>query len=111
MVSACVAARCVSTPSASDGLTQRSDRAVMMPSRPNTVLNQGTPAYGYAPSAVSVVIMRTSALERVIHSLNLASEVSIDAYCRRYRSSRAESALRAASADGVCDWRLVTGDL
>ncbi|CLP84708.1 Uncharacterised protein [Mycobacterium tuberculosis] len=29
----------------------------MMASRPNTVLNQGMPAYGYGPSGVSVISM------------------------------------------------------
>jgi len=42
----------------------------MMPSRPNGALNQGTPAYGYGPAGVSVIIICRSASERVIHSLS-----------------------------------------
>ena len=52
------------------GLSQRSCRAVMMPSRPNAVLNHGTPAYGYGPLGVAVIIIRTSEMERSIQSLS-----------------------------------------
>ena len=44
--SAWVAARKPSTPLASAGSNQSASIAVMIPSRPNGVLNQGTPAYG-----------------------------------------------------------------
>ena len=36
----------------------------MIPSRPNGVLNHGTPAYGYSPYGVSETSMRRSAIER-----------------------------------------------
>ena len=48
-VVACVAARNRSTPRASSGSRHSTSSAVMMPSRPNGVLNHGTPAYGYGP--------------------------------------------------------------
>ena len=35
-----------------------------MPSRPNGALNQGTPAYGYGPQEVRVVIIARSAADR-----------------------------------------------
>jgi len=38
--------------------------AVISASRPKTVLNQGTPAYGYDPSGFPLIIMITSAWER-----------------------------------------------
>jgi hypothetical protein len=41
---ACVAARYFRTPAAIAGFIHRHDNAVMIPSRPNGVLNQGTPA-------------------------------------------------------------------
>ena len=44
------------------GFSQRICSAVMMPSRPNAVLNHGTPAYGYGPLGVAVIIIRTSAM-------------------------------------------------
>ncbi len=43
---ACVFARNDSTPRATSGLSHNISNAVMIPSRPNGVLNQGMPAYG-----------------------------------------------------------------
>ena len=58
------------------GVPRRVD-AVMTPSRPNGVLNQGTPAYGYWPWGVALTSMRRSAAERRTHWLNRSLEVSI----------------------------------
>ncbi|MGH8654211.1 MAG: hypothetical protein ACREYE_19510, partial [Gammaproteobacteria bacterium] len=59
-----LAARKLSTPRASSGCVHRHCKAVIMPSRPNAVLNHGTPAYGYAPCGMLVVNIRRSAEER-----------------------------------------------
>ena len=59
----------------------------MMPSRPNGVLNQGTPAYGYGPYFVSATSMRRSAAERRTHWLNRSLDVSIVAYSVRSASN------------------------
>ena len=50
------------------GSSQSSSYAVMIPSRPNGVENHGTPAYGYKPSPVSVIIMSRSERDRSSHA-------------------------------------------
>src|SRR5262249_7236599 len=76
---ACVAARYDSTPRATTGAIHHHSSAVMMPSRPNTVLNHGTPAYGYAPYGVSVNSISTSASDRLSQLLNGTLDDSIRA--------------------------------
>ena len=67
----------------------------MIPSRPNGVLNQGTPAYGYAPCGVSVTIICRSETERAIHS----SSSSLVAWMRQPENGAADSApVSAANA-------------
>ena len=48
----------------------------MMPSRPNGVLNHGTPAYTYGPVGMSLVIIWMSAADRLHHSLNCSLAVN-----------------------------------
>src|SRR5947209_2530673 len=60
-----------------EGAIHRHSMAVIIPSRPKTVLNQGTPAYGYAPSGFPCINIRRSASERVNHSLKRLLEVLI----------------------------------
>ena len=61
------------------GLIHRYSSAVMIPSRPKIVLNQGTPAYGYGPASVRVAIMCKSAAERVSQPLKSGLLVQIAA--------------------------------
>ncbi len=70
----------------------------MIASRPNGVQNHGTPAYGNAPSRVSVVIIARSAVERAIQSLNAGLDVrTLASSCvKRSIVARAE---RAASSN------------
>src|SRR6266852_7544938 len=60
-----------------EGAIHRHSMAVIIPSRPKIVLNQGTPAYGYAPSGFPSINIRRSASERVNHSLKRLLEVLI----------------------------------
>src|SRR4029453_10977880 len=73
------------TPRAIVGLIQSVCSAVITPSRPNGVLNQGTPAYGYWPWGVALTSMRRSAAERRTHSLNRSLEAAARAGHRRGR--------------------------
>ena len=50
------------------GAIHKHSIAVMIPSRPKTVLNHGTPAYGYGPSGLPSISIRRSAAERVSHA-------------------------------------------
>ena len=65
-----VLARYASVPRAGSGFDQSASSAVMMPSRPNGVLNHGTPAYTYGPVGMSLVIIWMSAADRLHQSLN-----------------------------------------
>src|SRR5215216_1472482 len=60
------------------GLTHNSSSAVICRARPIGVLNHGIPAYGYAPSAVSVSNIAMSADDRRIQRLNASFDVTID---------------------------------
>src|SRR5207248_5141788 len=70
---------------------------VMRPSRPNGVLNQGTPAYGYDPYRVVDTSIRRSAAERRTHWLKRSLDVSTIAYSARVRSIAASAADSATS--------------
>src|SRR5579862_1755456 len=59
------------------GAIHKHSRAVMIPSRPKTVLNHGTPAYGYGPSGLPSISIRRSEAERVSHAVKLSLVVVI----------------------------------
>ncbi len=99
-----VADRKRSTPAAIDGSTHSVSKAVMMPSRPNGELNQGTPAYGYGPLGVLVSIICRSAAERVSHSLNCSLAVSMWHASAAPARSAPTWAARAASKWSACGW-------
>ena len=75
----------------------------MMPSLPNGVLNHGTPAYGYGPCAVSLVISRTSASDCVIQPLNWSFDVEMCAYSRWIRRARCSISTKAESKSGTAE--------
>src|SRR5205823_9846639 len=94
---ACVAARYLSTPFAKLGLSQRHSSAVIMPSRPNGVLNHGTPAYGYGPYGVWVTIMCTSDAARSAQSLNRSLDARNTQACSRESRKSPVAAARASA--------------
>src|SRR5580692_3356364 len=78
------------------GAIHKHSRAVMMPSRPNTVLNHGTPAYGYGPSGLPSISIRRSAAERVNHAVKLSLVVVIRHSSMPVRSKSCRNPRKAA---------------
>ena len=100
--SACHDARYDSTPLASTGSNHRICQAVMIPSRPKQVENQGMPAYGLGPVGIGVVSSARSERDLSIQALNSRPLVVIRAPCRR-RSRMANRARAAAARKRVRD--------
>jgi hypothetical protein len=67
-----------------DGITGEEYIAVMIPSRPNGVLNHGRPAYGYGPKSVFVVSICRSAIARPIHDVICGFDVSTRHWSARH---------------------------
>src|SRR5689334_5543178 len=69
----------------------------MIPSRPKTVLNHGTPAYGYGPSGLPSTNVRRSAEDRVSQE----SKLSLDVVIRQSSScAPSEGELKLENATG-----------
>src|SRR5208337_1127312 len=79
--------------------------AVMIASRPNAVLYQGMPAYGYGPSGLSVISMARSEIDRRIASLNTSFDVAIaaarEADLRSARRARRTALKNTSSPDSL----------
>ena len=91
----------------STGRATASRSAVISPSRPKAVENQGTPAYGYGPCGVSVVSIARSALERDSTLLNTLFEDSSAATPARpaasaRRARRSALKKRCSGARAAC---------
>src|SRR5258707_12441627 len=87
-----------------EGAIHRHSMAVIIPSRPKIVLNQGTPAYGYAPSGFPSINIRRSASERVNHSLKCLLEVLILHPSRMSFWHCRFLAAKASVYDDACFW-------
>jgi hypothetical protein len=76
----------------------------MMPSRPNGVLNHGTPANTYEPVGRSLVIIWTSAADRLHHSLNCSFAVNTWHHACRLAEALAAASSPASSYERVGPW-------